>query len=174
MWFADRQMGPSLIAHGTPEQQRRFLPGVVSVTELWCQGYSEPDAGSDLANLKTQARLDDGTGEWVVDGQKVWTSLAHWADWCFVLARTDRDAPRHKGISYLLVSASWQLILFGLDAINYAKHPEGVIEPQTRASIEFLQRKIDRRKQRRAGGLDVTRDGEEFPAPGTETVSTAP
>ena len=72
------------------------------------------------------------------------------------------------------VSASWQLILFGLGAINYAKHPEGVIEPQTRASIDFLQRKIDRRKQRRAGTLDLTRDGDELPTPGTETVSTAP
>ena len=96
-------LGPTLIAFGSAEQQRRFLPGIVSVTELWCQGYSEPDAGSDLANLKTQAVLDDATGEWVIDGQKVWTSLAHWSDWCFVLARTDRDAPKHKGISYLLV-----------------------------------------------------------------------
>jgi len=91
---------------GSPEQQQRFLPAIRLGQELWCQGYSEPDAGSDLANIQTRAVLAtdaDGRGEWVLDGQKVWTSLAHWSDWCFVLARTDRDAPKHKGISFLLI-----------------------------------------------------------------------
>ncbi len=96
-------LGPTLIAFGSPEQRQRFLPPIVAGDELWCQGYSEPDAGSDLANLSTKAELDPHTGEWVIDGQKTWTSLAEWADWCFVLARTDRSAPRHRGISYLLV-----------------------------------------------------------------------
>ncbi|NIJ12893.1 alkylation response protein AidB-like acyl-CoA dehydrogenase [Saccharomonospora amisosensis] len=94
-------LGPTLIAFGTPEQQRRFLPKIVSVEELWCQGYSEPGAGSDLAAVSTTARLDGD--EWVLRGQKVWTSLAHVADWCFVLARTEPGSTRHGGLSYLLV-----------------------------------------------------------------------
>jgi alkylation response protein AidB-like acyl-CoA dehydrogenase len=98
-------LGPTVIAFGSPAQQQRFLPPIVAGEELWCQGYSEPNAGSDLANVATRAELDD-TGHWTVHGQKVWTSLAHWADWCFVLARTSPPAdPRrkHDGLSYLLV-----------------------------------------------------------------------
>jgi alkylation response protein AidB-like acyl-CoA dehydrogenase len=94
-------LGPTLIAFGTKAQKERFLPRIAAVEELWCQGYSEPNAGSDLANVQTKAALKDD--HWSVTGQKVWTSHAHWSDWCFVLCRTDPDAPRHKGISYLLV-----------------------------------------------------------------------
>ena len=94
-------LGPTLIQYGTPEQQARFLPRIVDGTELWCQGYSEHNAGSDLANVATRAELDGD--EWVITGQKVWTSLAHQADWCFVVCRTEPGSTRHHGLSYLLV-----------------------------------------------------------------------
>ena len=99
--LGEELLGPTLIAFGTEAQKARFLPRIAAVEEFWCQGYSEPGAGSDLANVATRARVD---GEhWVVDGQKVWTSLAHQADWCFVLARTEPGSRRHHGLSYLLV-----------------------------------------------------------------------
>jgi alkylation response protein AidB-like acyl-CoA dehydrogenase len=93
--------GPMIATFGTEEQKRRFLPPIRNVTELWCQGFSEPGAGSDLASVSTSARLEDG--EWVVTGQKIWTSLAHVADWCFVLARTTPGSKRSAGLSMLLV-----------------------------------------------------------------------
>jgi alkylation response protein AidB-like acyl-CoA dehydrogenase len=99
--FGEELLGPTLIAFGTPEQQQRFLPRILDLTELWSQGYSEPGAGSDLANVSTTAVLDGD--QWVINGQKVWTSLAHWAQWCFVIARTEKGSKRHAGLSYLLV-----------------------------------------------------------------------
>jgi alkylation response protein AidB-like acyl-CoA dehydrogenase len=99
--FGEELLGPTLIAFGTPEQQKRFLPRILDVTELWCQGYSEPGAGSDLANVATTALLDGD--QWVINGQKVWTSLAHLSQWCFVVARSEKGSKRHSGLSYLLV-----------------------------------------------------------------------
>ncbi len=99
--FGEELLGPTLIHFGSEAQKARFLPPIVAVEELWCQGYSEPGAGSDLANIATKARLDGE--EWVIDGQKVWTSLAQFADWIFVLARTEPGSQRHSGISFLLV-----------------------------------------------------------------------
>jgi alkylation response protein AidB-like acyl-CoA dehydrogenase len=100
-YLGEELLGPTLIAFGTPAQQRRFLEPIRTVRELWCQGYSEPGAGSDLAAVSTTARLDED--RWVVTGQKVWTSLAVEADWCFVLARTEPGSRRSDGLSYLLV-----------------------------------------------------------------------
>lgn len=99
--LGEELLGPTLIAFGTEEQKQRFLPGIRNVTELWAQGYSEPGAGSDLANVSTTARLEGD--KWVINGQKVWTSLAHVAQWAFVVARTEPGSTRHHGLSFLLV-----------------------------------------------------------------------
>ncbi|MNF65614.1 Acyl-CoA dehydrogenase fadE12 [compost metagenome] len=94
-------IGPTLAAFGSDEQKRRLLPGILEGREFWCQGYSEPGAGSDLAGVKTRARLEGD--RWLINGQKVWTSLAHESDWCFVIARTEPGSVGHKGLSFFLV-----------------------------------------------------------------------
>ncbi len=96
-------LGPTLMAFGSREQQLRFVPPILAGTEMWCQGYSEPGAGSDLAAVSTKATRDGD--RWIINGQKVWTSLAQHSDWMFVLARTDPHSHRHGGLSYLLVEA---------------------------------------------------------------------
>ncbi len=100
-FFGDTLVGPTILQHGTEEQKKFFLPKIMKGEMAWCQGFSEPDSGSDLASLKTTAVLDGD--EWVINGQKVWTTQAQFADYCFVLARTDPNVKKQAGISYLLV-----------------------------------------------------------------------
>ncbi len=101
MWFGDRQMGPTLITYGRPDQQAEFLPKILSGETTWCIGMSEPDAGSDLASLKTTAERDGD--DWVINGQKIWTSFGAQAEYCYLICRTSHDGPPHAGISEIIV-----------------------------------------------------------------------
>jgi alkylation response protein AidB-like acyl-CoA dehydrogenase len=94
-------LGPTLIAYGTEEQKKRFLANILSADDIWCQGYSEPNAGSDLASLRSEAVMDGD--HFIVNGQKTWTSFGHYSDWCFAVVRTDASAAKHKGLTYILI-----------------------------------------------------------------------
>jgi alkylation response protein AidB-like acyl-CoA dehydrogenase len=100
--------GPVVVAHGTEEQKERYLGPILTADEIWCQGFSEPESGSDLASLKTRAVKSDGG--WVLTGQKVWTTLAHRAKWCMLVARTHPDLPKHKGLTYFLMDMQQEAV----------------------------------------------------------------
>ena len=120
-FFGDTLVGPTILQWGTEEQKKEFLPKILSGETRWCQGFSEPNSGSDLASLKTTAVLDGD--EWVINGQKVWTTQAQYADYIFLLARTDPAASKHKGISYLLVPMKQQ----GIE-VRGITQPDGTAE----------------------------------------------
>ncbi|MDD2056797.1 acyl-CoA dehydrogenase family protein [Pseudomonas sp. GD03860] len=132
-------VGPTLAAFGSPAQKQRFLPGILNGTQFWCQGYSEPGAGSDLANVQTRARLDDSGEHWLISGQKVWTSLAHEADWCFVLARTEPGSRGHHGLSFLLVPMDQaQIRVQPIEQMTGSSEFNEVFFDQARTSVDNM------------------------------------
>jgi alkylation response protein AidB-like acyl-CoA dehydrogenase len=136
--FNITMIGPVLIQFGTDEQKRRFLPRAANIDDWWCQGFSEPGAGSDLASLRTAARREDG--HYVVNGQKIWTSTAHHADWCFCLVRTDFAAKRRQeGISFLLIDMKTPgITVRPIISIDGSHHLNEVFFDEVRVPVENL------------------------------------
>ncbi|MCC6846857.1 MAG: acyl-CoA dehydrogenase family protein [Deltaproteobacteria bacterium] len=159
-WVGDRQIGPALLAHGTEEQRREIVPRLARGELVFCLGMSEPGAGSDLAALSTRA-IDDGDA-FVVEGQKVWTSFAHHADYCYLVARTDPEAPRHRGISELLVDMRLPGIrVRPLVDMTGEHHFNEVFFEQVRVPKRWLIGEVNRGWFQIASQLDYERAGME-------------
>lgn len=159
-WFADRQIGPTLLQFGTDEHRRRFLPEIIDGSSAWCLGMSEPDAGSDVASLRTRA--DRRGDEWVISGQKVWTSGAAEADWCYLIARTDPDAPPHAGLSEFIVDMTSpgvevRPIRDMSDDLHFCEvHFEDVVVPESLriGTLNGAFKQIMRQMEHERGGID--------------------
>jgi len=157
-WLGDRQMGPSILRYGTPEQKRKFLPGIISGDIVFCIGMSEPGAGSDLAGLQTKA-VDDGDA-YVLSGQKIWTSFAHLADYCYLVARTNPDIPKHKGISEFLVDMRTPgITIKPIVDMTGAHHFNEVFFDQVRIPKDCLVGEKDHGWYQIASQLDYERSG---------------
>ena len=167
--FGIKMLAPTLMVHGTEEQRRKYLPPIARGEVQWCQGYSEPDSGSDLASLQMRA-VDDGD-DFVVNGSKIWTSGAHRADWIFFLVRTDPDAPKHRGISFLLAPMSTPGITVE-PIINMAGHHafNQVFFEDVRVPKENLVGELNRGWYVAATLLDFERSGIDYPAQARRTL----
>ena len=157
-WLGDRQMGPSILRYGTAEQKQRFLPGIISGELVFCIGMSEPGAGSDLAGLQTKAEEEGDT--FVLNGQKIWTSFAHLADYCYLVARTNTDVPKHKGISEFLVDMKTPgITVKPIVDMTGAHHFNEVFFDNVRIPKDCLVGERDRGWYQIASQLDYERSG---------------
>lgn len=157
-WLGDRQMGPAILRYGTPEQKAQFLPGIISGDLVFCIGMSEPGAGSDLAGLQTRA-VEDGD-DYVLSGQKIWTSFAHLADYCYLVARTDAEVPKHKGISEFLVDMKTPgITIKPIVDMTGAHHFNEVFFDQVRIPKQCLVGEKNRGWYQIASQLDFERSG---------------
>ena len=161
--FGAKMLGPTLMVHGTEEQKKRFLPPIANGDVQWCQGYSEPDSGSDLASLRL--KIEDKGDHWLVNGSKVWTSMAHKATWIFFLGRTDPSAPKHKGISFFVANIK-DCNIQVKPIINMAgnHHFNQVIFDDVKVPKDALIGELNKGWYIAATLLDFERSGVEYPA----------